>query len=257
MGEHARPAPYHDPAVAAAYREARALPDDVLAVWADALRKLLPDARPRIVVDLGCGTGRFTTMLARTFAVAVLGLDPAPAMLRECRAAGAGVLTAARAETLPLRDGSVDLVFLSMVYHHLDAARAVPELARVVRPGGHVVVRNATRDILDGFEYKRFFPETRALDEARMPSRAGLVAAFGGSGFEPAGHRCVQHRIAPGYEAYLDKISRRVFSDLQALPDDLFAARLAAFSAHCRARAAAADGPIDEPVDLFAFRRRA
>ncbi len=208
MDEHARPAPYHDPAVAAAYREARALPDDVLAVWAGALRGLLPHARPRVVVDLGCGTGRFTATLARTFAAAVLGMDPAPAMLRECRAAGAGALAAAHAEALPLRAGSVDPVFLSMVYHHVDAARAVPELARVVRPGGHVVVRNATRDILDGFEYKRFFPEARALDEER-------------------------------------------------LPDDLFAVRLAAFSAHCRARAAAADRPIDEPVDLFAFRRRA
>jgi hypothetical protein len=44
---------------------------------------------------------------------------------------------------------------------------------------------------------------------------------------------------------------------LQTLPDGIFATRLAAFSAHCRARAAADDRPIDEPVDLFAFRRRA
>jgi ubiquinone/menaquinone biosynthesis C-methylase UbiE len=51
------------------------------------------------------------------------------------------------AEAMPLPDGCADLVFMSMIYHHLnDPAAVARECHRVLRPGGYVCVRNGTRE---------------------------------------------------------------------------------------------------------------
>ena len=49
-------------------------------------------------------------------------------------------------EAMPLPDGSADAVFVSTAWHWLDPARAVPEIARVLRPGGRLGVIWTTRD---------------------------------------------------------------------------------------------------------------
>src|SRR5438132_6918852 len=121
---------------------------------------------------------------------------------------------------------------------HLGAkTAAVAELRRVARAGGHVIVRQVTRESADEYEYVRFFPDALGLDLRRMPSRDGLTRAFLAEGFGRAGHRIVRHLFARSYAEYHRKISLR---------------GLAAFERHCRAQGA---GPIYEPVELFVFRR--
>ena len=72
----------------------------------------------------------------------MVGVDATPEMLEHARAK----VPAARFETgdltaLPLRDGAVDLAVCSFALAHCaDPGPAVSELARVVRPGGHVVI---------------------------------------------------------------------------------------------------------------------
>ena len=163
---------------------------------------------------------------------------------------GAARFVAAHAEALPLGAAKVDLVFLSMVYHHLRPEAAVAEIARVLAPGAHVVVRNPTRETVVGFEYMRFFPEARQVDEARMPARDALVATFAAHGLEASAHRVVMHPFAASYAEYLAKISARAISSLQAISDEAFARGRAAFERHCRA---AEDHPIYEPVEIFLF----
>jgi ubiquinone/menaquinone biosynthesis C-methylase UbiE len=241
----------------AIYARARELPAEALATW----RRALADTRPpspaiRRVVDLGCGTGRFTGLLADLYGTAVVGVEPSHGMLagREPLDPAHARFLAATAEALPLAAGAVDLVFVSMVYHHFAAPPvAVAELARAVRPGGHVMVRNPTRESADAYDYVRFFPDARAFDLRRMPSREGLAQAFQAHGFERRGHRIVHQLFATSYEDYYRKISLRGLSSLQAISDEAFARGLAAFETHCRTAGGA--GPIYEPVELFVFRR--
>jgi len=218
---------------------------------------MLPPAPAiRRVLDLGCGTGRFTGLLADLYGTAVIGVEPSHGMLagREPLDPTRAGFLAAAAEALPLAPGAIDLVFLSLVYHHLRApSAAVAELRRVVRPGGHAVVRQVVRESVDAFEHARFFPEARALDLERMPSREGLARTFLAHGFGSGGHAIVRHLFARSYEEYYRKISLRGLSSLQAIADEAFARGLAAFEAHCRAAGGA--GPIYEPVELFVFRR--
>ena len=94
---------------------------------------------PRLL-DLAAGTGRLSgPLLEKGFdVVAVEPLDEMRAILT--RHIGPDRVLAGSAEELPLPDASVDGAVCSDAWHWFDGARAADELARVVRPGGGVVV---------------------------------------------------------------------------------------------------------------------
>jgi SAM-dependent methyltransferase len=88
------------------------------------------------VLDLAAGTGKLTRLLVRRFA-RVVAVEPDEAM----RALIPDAETVAgTAEEIPLPDASVDGVFCAEAFHWFDAPRAVAEVARVLRPGGALVV---------------------------------------------------------------------------------------------------------------------
>lgn len=109
------------------------------------LLALLGDPRGRRVLDVGCGDGTLACILARRGAL-VTGVDPDPAMLEAARAraepAGVGVrFVEGRAERLDFPDDAFDLVVASTVLCFVpDAAGTLRELARVVHPGGRLVL---------------------------------------------------------------------------------------------------------------------
>jgi ubiquinone/menaquinone biosynthesis C-methylase UbiE len=237
------------------YAEARALPRDTLERWGSIVADLVPRAGVHAVLDLGAGTGRFSALLADRFAADVVAVEPAWTMLTRREAARSDVrFVAGMAEALPLRTGGVDLAFLSMVYHHLaDVSRALAELRRVVRPGGWVVARTSTREIVETLDLYEFFPEARELDRSRMPWRREVAEAFASVVFTPQAHTMVRQRFADNPEDWLGKIALRGLSSLQLLPEDVFQRRLAEFARYCRTAPAA---PVWESVDLFVFQTR-
>jgi SAM-dependent methyltransferase len=97
------------------------------------------------VLDVGCGEGRFCRMLAAR-GRQTIGIDPTEAMIHEARRQHPeGDYRVAAAEALPLADGSVDLVvsYLSLI-DIADVQQAIAEMARVLRPGGHLLIANLT-----------------------------------------------------------------------------------------------------------------
>lgn len=100
---------------------------------------LLP-ADAGAVVDVGAGTGNLTRLLVgRVRQVSAVEPDPRMRRVLEERVPQATVLEA-RAEQMPLPDGSQDAVLASSAWHWVDARRAVPEAARVLRGGGRLGV---------------------------------------------------------------------------------------------------------------------
>jgi SAM-dependent methyltransferase len=87
------------------------------------------------VLDLGAGTGKLTAVLRERFA-RVVAVEPDDAM----RAHLAGGALAGSAEAIPLEDDAVDAVFVGEAFHWFDWERALSEIARVLRPGGGLVV---------------------------------------------------------------------------------------------------------------------
>jgi SAM-dependent methyltransferase len=115
----------------------------------EALDWLVPDGCD-VAVDLAAGTGLFTRALLGR-AASVVAVEPDPRM-REVLAQRSPEVDVREGwgEALPLPDASTDAVFVSTAWHWLDPARAVPEIARVLRPGGRLGViwtsRNRDQD---------------------------------------------------------------------------------------------------------------
>jgi malonyl-CoA O-methyltransferase len=97
-----------------------------------------PPAKPRRVLDAGCGPGQSLPALAARFPQArCLALDFSPAMLaRAARALPTALPVCADIERLPFPDGSLDLYWSSLALQWCDPATALLEAARVLAPGG-------------------------------------------------------------------------------------------------------------------------
>jgi SAM-dependent methyltransferase len=100
-----------------------------------ALDWLLPPGARR-VLDLGAGTGKLTRQLAGR-GLDVVAVEPSEGMRAElARVLPGQEVLAGTAEDIPLEDGSVDAVLVAQAWHWVDPDRAVPEVARVLVPGG-------------------------------------------------------------------------------------------------------------------------
>ena len=111
--------------------------------WAlePAVRLAASRGRPARILDLGAGTGKLTAQIAALTLAGnppeVTAVEPDPHMLAELRGRLPGVRAAAgRAEQIPLPAGAVDAVLAGQAAHWFDLDRALPEIARVLGPGG-------------------------------------------------------------------------------------------------------------------------
>lgn len=111
----------------------------------EAIDWLLPPGA-RDVLDLGAGTGKLTTRLVER-GLDVVAVDPIAEMLEVLRSAlPATPALLGTAEQIPLPDNSVDAVLVAQAWHWFDPARAIPEVVRVLRPGGRLGLVWNTRD---------------------------------------------------------------------------------------------------------------
>ena len=122
----------------------------LLAMDADVVHELLADAAPGVALDLACGTGRHARWLLEQ-GHDVTGVDVSPGMLavaeRDCPGAR---FVRAGLDDLPLPDGSVDVAVCSLALTHVpDVGPGLAEAARVLRPGGRLVLSD-TRSLFPG-----------------------------------------------------------------------------------------------------------
>jgi SAM-dependent methyltransferase len=111
----------------------------------DAIDWLLPPDAGK-VLDLGAGTGKLTTRLVER-GLDVVAVDPITDMLELLRASLPETKALlGTAEDIPLDDNSVDAVLVAQAWHWVDPERAIPEIARVLRPGGRLGLVWNTRD---------------------------------------------------------------------------------------------------------------
>ena len=146
---------------------------------AEALLRLMP---PMVVADLGAGEGAFALLLAER-ARKVMAIDSSANMIEVGReqARRHGVknidFRLGDMEEIPIGDGEIDLVFFSQSLHHaLHPERAIQEAARILAPGGRIVVL----DLL-----KHRFEEAREMyaDEWLGFSEAQLETILQAAGF--------------------------------------------------------------------------
>jgi SAM-dependent methyltransferase len=133
---------------------------------------------PQRALDVGCGEGRFCRLL-RQHGIETVGLDPTPALLATARARDAGgTYVEGVAERLPFDDAAFDLVVSYLTLIDIpDVTSAIPEMARVLAPGGMLLIANlngfntacADRDWVHDADGRRLhFPVDHYLDERAM-----------------------------------------------------------------------------------------
>jgi SAM-dependent methyltransferase len=108
--------------------------------YPDEILESLPVPASATVLDVGAGTGKLTRVLARRYS-RVIAVEPLDRMRATLERVVPGVEAhPGTAEQLPMRDSVVDAVFAGQAFHWFDHDRSVPELARVLRPGGVLAV---------------------------------------------------------------------------------------------------------------------
>lgn len=183
-------------------------------VTCEALLSLVPSGW--CVADIGCGTGNAAEVLA-SHVREVIAVDRSAEMLEaaERRLSGATNVRFVRAsaESLPLEDGCVDAATCLLVLHHVPApAEALREMARVVRPGGVVLVVD-------------MFPHDRAIYRHTMGHEhlgfseetvCGAMAAAGLEGVRVTGLTTPSDARGPGLFAATGRrpgVSRGAFEE--------------------------------------------
>ena len=239
--------------IASVYDEARGLAPESLRQWLDALAAHLGGRVVSLIVDLGCGTGRFTEPLAEHFSARVIGTDPSQKMLGQARRKPRSdrvVFEQASAEGLPITDNSVDMVFMSMAFHHFaNPAAVAAECRRVLRDTGYIFVRNSTREA--DFPARDFFPTMQPLIESELPMRSDLRSVFETAGLTTAAHEIVRQTVARNWREFVQKSSLRADSLLARLSDADYEAGMTELRAH--SATVDMDEPVVEEIDLFVF----
>jgi SAM-dependent methyltransferase len=114
----------------------------------EAVRWMVGDD-PVDVVDLGAGTGKLTRALV-ALGHRVVAVEPLDEMRAQLEAAvPTAHAVAGRAEAMPLPDGAADVVASAQAFHWFDHDDALPEIARVLRPGGRLALVWNSRDDRD------------------------------------------------------------------------------------------------------------
>ncbi|WP_236594625.1 class I SAM-dependent methyltransferase [Saccharothrix sp. 6-C] len=206
---------------------------------------------PRQVLDLGAGTGKLTGgLLAQGHHVT--SVEPNEAMLSELvRHHGAARALPGSAERIPLPDGTVDAVVVGQAFHWFDPARAMPEIARVLRPRG--VLASMWNDYDDSAPWLAEFVRTAqssvsAQDELAFdPMTEHELFGDEETRVFPHAHR----RTAESLVAMVNTHSHAL-----VVPEEERAAMNARMLAFLKSRPETAEGEFDLPLTTYVKRTR-
>jgi len=188
----------------------------------------IPATSPASVVDLGCGPGNLTRLLAdRWPGAAITGVDSSPAMVERARAEGDGIDW--RLGDVRDWQGSADVVVSNATFQwvpgHLEL---LPRLAAGARevfafqvPGNFAEPSHALREELAAEEPYR--EHTRGLQKPSSHDPATYLEVLRGEGFDVDAWETTYLHVLPGEDAVFDWISgTSLLPTRAALPEELF-----------------------------------
>lgn len=167
--------------IASFFDKGRPLSEQNIEQWLGIVSRLSGARQGTRLLDLGCGTGRFSFPFAVNLNCRVTGADSSPEMLVKAREKDVEHRIAwdvADAQSLIYKDESFDVIFMSHLLHHVDSpARVIRGCYRVLVRGGVILVRYGAIDQIRNDVEHTFFPETLTIDEDRAIS-SGMVETW-------------------------------------------------------------------------------
>ena len=214
------------------YDKARPEPADVWIRTIVELAGITPDSR---VLDVGCGTGRFAVRVRRHHEGESYSVDSSVEMLKRAaaRATPRPIHWAAGdAHLLPLKSGSVDCAYMTMVVHHIEnRVTALREIRRVLAPGGRCLILTSSHSSIRA-HVLRHFPGVVATDLKRFPPIPVLKANMRRAGFKNVRSRLVRHQEKEiPVEKYLGMVRNKYISTFTVMDERKFERGLKVFEA--------------------------
>ena len=210
------------------------------------------------LLDLGCGTGRWTIPLVERTGCAAVGVDSSPAMLAKAREKDRqGRVTWLLGNVLapPVQAQTFDCALMSLVLHHLaEPVVAFRAAFEALRPGGVLLIRQGTLEDISDDPAHRFFPEAVTIDRKRPPLRVEVETWLGEAGFENVIAEPVRQRTHNSPQDWLLEAEPRVCSVFRLMSDEAHARGLARLREHIEAHP---DDPwlVEENMTLAAAGR--
>lgn len=135
-------------------------------------------------LDIGCGTGNYTTAL-HNLGTRFIGIDPSEKMLERAREQTTTIKwKLGTADHIDLPDHSMDGVLATLTLHHWpNLTDGFQELRRVLKPRSKLVIFTSTPAQMEGYWLTHYFPKMLADSRVQMPTESSVVEALQTSGF--------------------------------------------------------------------------
>ena len=209
---------FSDPHVRRTYAERGASPG-----WSSAIVEIAGNVQGRVIVDLGCGGGIYSQAWLSLGVSRVIGVDSSAQFLGAASEAirdDRFEVVHADAARTGLRDASADIVFARALVHHLpDLDAFVAECARILRPGGRLIVQDRTIHDVEqppAPDHPRgyFFtvhPHLLEIERKRRPTTSAISDRLTSEGFEAVQSRTLweERRSYTTVEEYQADIAAR------------------------------------------------
>jgi len=246
---------YDNYQISSSYNIGRNLPDETMNIWLDKIELYVPKSEINYIIDLGCGTGRFTSKLMERYYSNIVGIDPSEKMLFEAKKTINSKkidFQLGNAEHIPINDNLADLIYLSMVYHHINnRIKAIHEIKRVLKANKYVFIRNSTIDLLDQVPYLNYFPTAIDINKNRLPYQKDIIELFCINGFQLIKNNTVKQMFSTSGIEYYEKIKQRSLSDLTLISDEEYNYGINKLYDDFKG----INDPIFESIDYFVFRK--
>lgn len=192
----------------------------------DAAMAALGSLHGKRILDVGCGTGRFTRAMAARGAL-VSGVDKSEIMLAAARATaftGDGIAPGyLRGDAnVALPGGDYDIITAFYALQYLDVPAFCGRAHAALAPGGTLALASFPHRHFVESEFARFFPSMAALDLARFPSLQQLQAAMARADLAAVDANLIVLELADPADAIIAKVQRKYLSSFHLLSDEEF-----------------------------------
>ena len=222
--------------IASFYDKGRSLSEQNTVMWLNLIAERSRVSRGAKVLDLGCGTGRFSLPMAKVLGFDVTGADSSTEMLAKAKEKDidsevSWILADATALTFP--DDVFDVVFMSHLLHHVDSPLTVLiECHKVLVSSGVLLIRYGAIDQIRNDVEHVFFPQVIEIDEARTPTREYVEKCLLDAGFVDISSEEVVQQTYQTSSAHLDAARAKSTSVLSMISKESFHTGISRLAAH-------------------------
>lgn len=178
-------------------------------------------------LDVGGGRGEHAAVWAAQGVRAIV-LDPSPGMLESAHSLAGVIAVGGRAQAMPFREATFDLVYFHLSIHYGDWRRSLTEACRVLRRRGTCEIWTLGAEHHHTSNLARWFPSIAEIDAARFPEPEALARSLEELGLSVGRTRVVETARRPVGE-WVRAVRAGFVSTLQLVPDDELEEGLAAF----------------------------